>query len=223
LLRNARLASLVLLLATSAAFAAGTEAGPPGSVPTAASVLARLETKLSGVTNVQAGFLQERRLSILDQALHLEGRLAVALPDRMAWHVDAPVRYSLVLQGNVARQWDEDTGRVQQLSLARNPVFQVVFQQLQTWFSGRYASLTNDYEVAVQQEQPAILEFRPKPQTFTARDVRRIQVAFQGDECYLRRIEIEENRGDFTAMVFTNAQVNTAIPAALWEAAPPPR
>ena len=185
-----------------------------------AEVVRLLESKLTGVTNVQAGFIQEKQLAMLRQKIVLEGRLALQSPDRMAWHVDKPVRYGLVIQDGFVRQWDEDTDHVQQLSLTRNPVFQVVFQQLDMWFSGHYAALLKDYDVRVLQEHPCVLAFTPKPTAMTAKAIRNVQVFMQDDERYIRELRIEELSGDTSTMVFTNARINTPMDPAVWEVKP---
>ena len=188
---------------------------------TVTSRLAELQTALAGTTNVQSEFVQEKHLALLQQTVIIKGRLAVQQPDRLSWQVSEPIRYALVLDGSTLRQWDETTGKVQQMSLAGNPVFGVVATQLRAWFAGRFDDLQKDFEA--ENDAAAALPtiaFIPRDSSFAAKAIRRIVLTFREDHRYLSSMLIEERSGDRTLMTFTNTVLNTTMDPTVWEVKP---
>jgi outer membrane lipoprotein-sorting protein len=189
--------------------------------PSSAPFLAELQASLAGATNVQSDFVQEKRLSILQQTVTLKGRLAVQQPGRIAWQVSEPIRYNLVLDGTTLRQWDETSGKLQRMSLAGNPVFGVVVAQLRGWFAGRFDALDKDFQVEGDAAAiPPALTFTPRETSFAHKAVRRVVLTFREDRRYLRDMLIEETSGDRTFMVFTNTVLNAALDPSVWEVMP---
>ncbi len=187
----------------------------------AAPLLVELQRSLAGTTNVQTDFVQEKNLAILQQAVIIKGRLAVTQPDRLAWQVLEPIRYNLVLDGTTLRQWDEATDKVQQMSLAGNPVFGVVATQLRAWFAGHFDALTKDFDVSIDATvSPPAIAFVPREASFAAKAIRRVTLTFREDRRYLHSILIDERSGDRTLMTFTNTVLNGAVDPTLWEVKP---
>ena len=185
------------------------------------SLLAELQKSLGGTTNVQSEFIQEKTLSLLQQTVIIKGRLAVEQPDRLSWQVLEPIRYNMVLDGTVLKQWDETTGKMQTMSLAGNPVFKVVVNQLRAWFSGRFDLLTKDFDAQADatSAMPRII-FTPKDGSFAFKVIQRVVLTFREDRRYIHDMLIEERTGDRTTMTFTNSVLNAAIPASAWEVKP---
>ena len=192
-----------------------------GALADDSALLVELRNSLAATTNVQSEFIQEKTLSLLQQKVVIKGRLAVEQPSRLSWQILDPIRYNMVLTGSVLKQWDETTGKVQTLSLAGNPIFKVVVNQLQGWFSGRFDLLTNDFTVVVA-ESPAGAKITctPKDSSFMAKVIRRVELSFREDRRYVHDMLIEEKTGDFTTMIFTNTVLNAPIPAKVWEVRP---
>ena len=106
-----------------------------------AAFLADLGKKVSNFSTLKTDFVQEKEMAMFKEKLVMKGRIYLRKPNKVAWHVDSPVRYSVLITDKVIRQWDEDTNKVQEISLAKNPIFQNVLNQLTVWFSGDYSSL----------------------------------------------------------------------------------
>ncbi len=180
-------------------------------------VLERLEEKMSGITTLKTDFVQKKKLAVLDQPLVLKGTVFMQKPSLFAWHVKEPMRYSMVMKDEIIRQWDEDTQRIQQVSLSDNPAFKAVIRQMQDWFSGAYMSLFREYNVTVINEDPVSLKFVPR-KTATAYDIiDGVTVIFEKDERYIRRIYIEEKSGDNTVLSFVDTLLNIPLDDAVWK------
>ncbi len=184
------------------------------------AVLARLEERMSAVQTLKSGFVQEKRLVILEQPLVLKGTIFMEKPELFAWHVKEPVRYSMVIRDDVVRQWDEDTQRVQTVSLSKNPGFKMAIRQMRGWFSGAYRSMLGEYEVTVVNQAPLSIEFTPREGGFAEGVIEGVTIVLESDERYIRELQIAETGGDSTRLVFVDTLLNAPIDPSAWKVEP---
>jgi outer membrane lipoprotein-sorting protein len=179
-----------------------------------------LEKNFSAIRTVQTKFTEEKDLKIFNRTVRLEGRLVLESTGRLAWRVDSPIRYALVLKEDAAFQWDEETRKVQRLPFSGNPVFQTVIAQIQSWFSGRFAELETDYDLQVASEAPLRLVFIPRADRMVAKAIKQVTVSIREDQRYVEQIAIEDVSGDLTTITFHDTVLNEPISADSWEVAP---
>ena len=180
------------------------------------TVLGDLENTMSGTKTISTDFIQEKNLALFNQKIILKGKVFIQKPGLLSWRVMSPMRYSMVIKGSTISQWDEDTNQVQQVSLAKNPGFQVAIAQMQNWFCGAFRSMQNDYQIALIKAHPVTLELIPLENAVPHNFIKRVVVLFEDDERYLKEIDIEERNGDSTALKFVGAKINQAIEAKAW-------
>jgi outer membrane lipoprotein-sorting protein len=205
---------VVLILASASSTASGQS---PGDAPDLEEVLSRLEKRVSGIETLKADFVQQKFLAVLDRPLVLKGTILMQKPDLFSWTVREPLKYSMVIRGEAVQQWDEDTRRVEKISLSKNPVFKMAIQQMRDWLSGAYRSMLGQYEVTVIDEDPISLEFIPRDTAIAKEVIDRVTVEFDRDERYIWRIHIFEKGGDRTLITFENTLLNAPIAAAAWK------
>jgi outer membrane lipoprotein-sorting protein len=141
----------------------------------------------------------------------MKGRIFLEKPNKIAWHVDSPVRYSVLITDKLIRQWDEDTDKVQEVSLAKNPIFQNVLSQLTVWFSGEYGSLLDTNIVRVVKREPLVIEFIPRENNVSKKVIKSITITFRDDQNYLQQLRIQEVSGDVTTINFVNTILNAPL------------
>lgn len=180
-------------------------------------LLRRLGEKISAFKSLKTDFIQEKELAIFKNKIILKGRIYLQKPDRLAWHVDKPVKYSVVITDKSIRQWDEDTNQVQEIVLAKNPVLKNVLGQMTVWFSGNYSSLLEDNNAQVLQMHPLIIEFTPKETNISKKVIKNITITFREDEKYLKQIRIQEINRDVTTIIFLNTVLNAPVDSASFE------
>lgn len=186
------------------------EATPPAQAELAA-FLDVLGTKVSDFRTLQTDFTQTKEMAMFKHKLVMQGRIYLQKPDMIAWHVDSPLRYSVLITDKLVRQWDEETNQVQELSLDKNPIFQTVLNQLTVWFSGEYGSLLGSNSVRVVQRTPLVLEFTPLDNNLSRKVIRTITITFRDDQKYLQLIRIQEQSGDVTTIQFRNTRLNVPL------------
>ncbi len=180
-------------------------------------LLRTIGKKVSGFKSLKTDFAQEKELAMFKKKIVLRGRIYMQKPNMLAWHVDKPVKYSVVITDKAIRQWDEDTNQVQELSLSKNPIFKNVVNQLSVWFSGEYGALMVDNNVSVLQQHPLIIEFVPNEKNIARKMIKSITITFRDDEKYLKKIKIHEMSGDTTTLEFSNTLLDVPLESSFFE------
>ena len=184
---------------------------PDGGTENLVAFLNALGKKVSDFKTLKTDFTQEKEMAMFKDKLVLKGRIYLEKPNKVAWHVDSPLRYSVLITDKLIRQWDEDTNQVQEISLIKNPIFQNVLNQLTVWFSGDYSSLIESNAVRIVKRDPLEIEFLPLEKNITKKVIKSITITFRDDQKYLRQIRILEQSGDITTIHFTNTRLNAPL------------
>ncbi len=179
--------------------------------------LKQLEKKTSDFNSLQADFIQEKELSAFKNKLIIKGRVYLLKPAKIAWHVDEPVKYSVIITAKAMKQWEKDTDRLQVISFTQKPVLKTMFSYLNGWFKGDYSSFLKDYDVQILKQNPAMLLFTPKAESMTKRFVQSITICFKEDGSYLKWIKIQDVSADTTTIFMENTVFNAPINSAIWE------
>jgi outer membrane lipoprotein-sorting protein len=156
-------------------------------------------------------------MAMFKDKLVLKGRIFLQKPNKIAWHVDSPLRYSVLITDKFLRQWDEDTNQVQELSLEKNPIFLNVLNQLTVWFSGEFGSLLDANDARLVQLDPVALEFTPREKNIAKKVIKSITITFRDDQTYLQQIRIRELSGDVTTIHFINTILNAPLDSKSFE------
>ena len=183
-------------------------------------VLHRLEDKTSEIRTLKTEFVQEKELAVFKEKIILKGMIFLQKPELFAWHIIKPLSYSMVIKGDILSQWDENTKKTQKISLSKNPAFQVAISQMKDWFSGKYTSMTEDYNIIILKRKPVSLKFIPGKNTMVSNVIDSVTVTFRDDERYIHQIYIKEKSSNSTLLTFVNTQLNTPLEAAAWEVQP---
>jgi outer membrane lipoprotein-sorting protein len=206
--------TLVLCFLPPAYPALSGETPPAGRAPETTDLTAFLNAlgkKVSNFKTLSTDFTQEKEMAMFKEKLTLKGRIYLQKPNKIAWHVDSPLRYSVLITDKLIRQWDEDTNQVQEISLTKNPIFQNVLNQLTVWFSGEYGSLLEVNDVRLVKREPLTIDFTPRETNIAKKFIKKITITFREDQTYLQQIRIQEMSGDVTTIQFMNTLLNAPL------------
>ncbi len=174
-------------------------------------LLLQMEKQGSDFNSLKTDFIQEKNLAVFRNKIIIKGRIYLQKPGTVAWHVDEPLKYSVLITDKLIRQWDEDTNQVQEIPLSKNPMFRVVIDQLTAWFSGRYVQLLDDYTVSAKKTHPLEIEFVPRESGNMKKIIKAITITFREDRKYLQKVQFDEVSGDSTTITFKNTIFNAPI------------
>lgn len=183
------------------------------------TVLKRLEKNMAAVTAVSTAFVQEKEMAVLKRKLTIRGHVHMA-GDKFAWIVTSPVNFRMVIEGKKMRQWDGESGKIQNVNLEKNPAFATALSQMRRWFEGDYATFQPDFTMTLIQSSPVILTFHPIKGKPAAAYLKKITLTFRPDERYIDSIRIDEAGGDSTFMRFENTVINGEIDEQAWQVKP---
>jgi outer membrane lipoprotein-sorting protein len=206
-----------ILMQTAATFAAEPGKGAVTQTADMTAFLQGVGKKASNFKTLKTEFVQEKKMAMFKEKLVMKGRIFLEKPNRIAWHVDSPLRYSVLITDKMIRQWDEDTNKVQEISLAKNPVFQNVLGQLTVWFSGEYGSLLETNNVRIVKREPLVIEFIPRDNNLSKKVIKNITITFRPDQNYLQQLRIQEVSGDVTTINFLRTILNAPLDSKSFE------
>lgn len=189
----------------------------PAALADEAELLQSLEAGFSSIKTVQTRFTQEKRLKVFERTIVIEGRLTLENPDRLAWRIDSPIRYVLVLNSDQALQWDEETNEIQKMRTQGDPIFEEVLGQIRKWFSGKFMLLVNDYDLSIQSQKPLRMQFTPKDDSLTRKVIKCVIVSVRDDHKYVEQISIEDVSGDKTTITFRDTVLNEPVDSGEWK------
>jgi outer membrane lipoprotein-sorting protein len=182
------------------------EAGSPQDASGLDHILVRLENNVSSIKTLSASFVQKKKMAAFSHEIVMSGRVYIRKPSTLAWHVMDPIKYSVLITDKLIRQWDGETAEVNEISFSSNPMLGSVLEHMTVWFSGRYTSLSKDYEISMAggKGSPVVLEFTPRDGNMAGKAISRVSVGLARDERYLSWIRIVETGGDTTTIEFTD-------------------
>lgn len=175
------------------------------------ALLKNVGERVASFKSLKTDFVQDKDLAMFKRRLTIKGRIYLQKPSKVAWHVDSPIKYSVLMTDKFIRQWDEESNKVQEVSLAKNVILQNVLNQLNVWFSGNFVSLLQENEVRVLSQTPLALEFAPNQKNIAKDVIKRIVVTFRDDGRYLKSIRIEEVGKDVTTINFINTVIDPVL------------
>ena len=182
--------------------------------------LKSLEKSFATVKTVQARLRQEKKLKMFNRTIIMTGRIALEHPGKLAWRFDKPIKYTLIIDGKIARQWDEESKKVQKIKTQKDPIFKEVIGQIEKWFSGDFSALLKEYTLTVKSKNPPVLEFIPKSDGMVHKVIKKLTIHIRPDLRYVEKINIEDAGGDQTIITFLDTRLNEPIPASEWEISP---
>jgi hypothetical protein len=166
------------------------------ALPAAAFSLEELQPLLAGVRRVQADFVEERRLAILDVPLTSRGTLTYAAPGYLHKAVAGSHPRSFTVDDE--RLIIEQDGQRQELDLAGMPEVRSLVGSLRAILAGDFVGLARLYRLALEGEQDAwSLVLVPNGAPLT-RFVERVVVSGRGSSVY--RFVVHEPGGDYSSM-----------------------
>jgi outer membrane lipoprotein-sorting protein len=172
------------------------------------AVLQKLRAQATAVESISSEFSQENRLSVFEETIISKGRFLFRKPDKLRWEYLSPITEGFALQGNQGVRWTETTRT--SFSLRSDPLMNVVARQLLAWGTFDLAWLSAEYDITMEADSPVLLKLVPKGSD-TAHVLKHLLIEFSSSANTVQRVELHDQSGDLTRILFKNPQVNTPL------------
>lgn len=175
------------------------------------AALATLEKTAAQVRSIESDFVQTKHLQVFATELVSKGRMLLEKPDRLRWEYLEPSKQGFVVDGDQAMRWSELSPKPERFSIDQDMAARIVAEQLLAWASVDLERLRANFEITVEQDEPAVLSLKPRGKRL-GQYLARIRVSFAPDGRAVRQVEIAEQDGDSTLLTFENVRLNEKLP-----------
>jgi hypothetical protein len=175
-----------------------------------AGLLDSLRSSMAEVRSVQARFVQEKSLAMLQEPLRSEGRLYYQAPDDLRWEYTVPEAQGFSVRGSKGWRW-WPSGEHKPLDLKKDPLLGPMAAELLVWVKFDLKHIQMAYGVEVLQYDPPLLRLRPRAQQLR-RVLDHLDIAFTPDGRSVLQVDYLEPDGDTTSLRFLDAILDARIP-----------
>jgi len=165
------------------------------------------------VTSIESDFTQEKNLSMLSEKIVSKGKFWFKKDNRVRMEYTQPYQYLMVLNnGNV---YVKDDQKENKLSANSNKLFQQINKIIIDCVKGSALTNTDFVPRIFEGKQSFLIELSPV--TKNLKDFfQHINIIIDKRDYTASSIEMHEQGGDNTIIHFTNKQLNSTVPDALF-------
>ncbi len=173
-----------------------------------------LQKKNDTTHTIISNFEQKKKLEVMEEAIVTNGKFYFQKPGKLRWEYTDPFDYLIVI--NDDQVMIEDKGNTSEFDMGNNKLFQQVNDLLVNLVRGDIFS-NNDYSATFFTNE-STYKVKLSPNSQEMKDyMQAIHIIFDKESLRVQQVEMMENEGDFTRIVFTEKQLNEEIPADLFD------
>jgi len=167
------------------------------ALPAVAGTLEELMSRLAGVEERQARFVEKRTLGILDETLITEGTLSYQAPDQLIRQDLWPEAAMYEIDGNSLTIVTD--GGERQVALDQEPMLAAMVTPFRAIFAGDLAALSNDFDPDFKEQGKGwTITLQPKSSSPSRYFIDRIEIT--GKDLIVSGIDVIEQGGDLSSM-----------------------
>ena len=167
-----------------------------------------IKENVAFVTSVQASFVQEKHLEILDDPLISRGVLYFAAPYSLRWEYQHPVRSVLLMDNENIRQYSQAGSEMVAQKNRELEVMRVFLREICMWMQGEF-SANPDLDAEVMPGGMVLL--KPDKNSAMAQVIQRIELRLTNDPGVIESVTIYEDETSHTTILFHDTTINRHI------------
>lgn len=161
------------------------------------------------INTLESDFTQIKHLDVLSEDIESTGKLLYKADNNLRWEYHAPLNYLIVLHQDKVSIKDED--KISSYDLSGNQTFEKINQMIISSIQGNLLLEEQDYRYEFKESsQQYLVELFPK-QPKVQEFMQRIQVYFSKKDYSVQQLQMIEQSGDFTRIIFSNKKINGNI------------
>jgi len=171
-------------------------------------VLQQIKAEAQKINTIDAGFVQTKNISFIDEQLISNGKFWFSRPDKMRWEYQKPFFYSIVINGDDITVVDDK--KESRFDAASNAMFGQIKLVIMNMVNGKmfddpgyHATLTEEdtfYVVNFETVNKAMKDY-----------ITSIDLYFTKDSFLMETIRMNEASGDNTMIEFKNQKLNQPL------------
>ncbi|MCD6525910.1 MAG: outer membrane lipoprotein carrier protein LolA [Desulfuromonas sp.] len=170
----------------------------------------RIRSAAAQVNTLSSRFEQQKYLSMFAETLQSSGQFYYQRPDLLRWELLEPVVSGFVLQGDHGQRWHGRIKGSESFKLDQDPAMSLIAKQLFAWARADLDWLQQHYHIDMVSDQPIRLRLIP-PAGQGGGFLDHLLIEFAESASYVAQVEIHEQDGDYTRIIFNQTQMNIPI------------
>lgn len=173
-------------------------------------VFSEIAGAASRTTTISSEFIQEKHLSMLEDAVYSRGRFYYKRNDRLRWEFIEPASWGFVVNGEKAKRWRGPAGSGQSFAVHRVPFIKTFTDQVFAWARADFEWMRQRYCITLLSESPVDLKLVPVLSE-EKEYLDHIRIVFAAGAAHVSTVEVHEADGDFTIIRFLKTVLNLPL------------
>lgn len=165
------------------------------------------------ITSIKSDFVQVKTLSMLSEKIVSSGKFWFKKSNLVRMEYQQPFQYLMILNGD--KVFIKDGEKKNTLSVSANKVFQQINKIIVDCLQGSALSSTDFQTKVFQNATGYLVELQPLSKSLRG-FFKTINIVADKKNYSVNTIELNENGGDNTLIRFSNKEINTSFPDALF-------
>jgi outer membrane lipoprotein-sorting protein len=170
----------------------------------------KLSSMSASVNTIQSDFVQEKKLSVLDNMLISKGQFSFKRENNIRWEYIQPYKYLIIIsKGKIFIKEDKEH---KQYDIQSNKMFQEMNKFISGCIQGDILKNEKDYSISYFEDSQYFFVTLVPVSEKMRQMLNEIQIWFDRKDLTVSRIRMMEPGGDYTRIDFTGKKVNIDIP-----------
>lgn len=180
------------------------------------SFFKELELRVSAVTSLEVGFVEEKHLAMFTDTVRCKGRMLFVQPDRIRWEITEPFHSVLVVNGQRSGKYDVVSGKPRRLQMGDEGL-RTAIEQLTAWQQGRFRPKGGDFAVELWQDSSRVrMVLRPSDATLR-RFIEAFELTVDVEAGRIVQVDMRESGGDRTTIRMLEERRGVTLADALFD------
>ncbi len=172
-------------------------------------IIREINTAAQAIRTLQCTFVQTKELSIMNDKMVSNGTMSFAQPNKLCWHYTSPYDYTFIITGEkvlIGKGKNRNS-----IDLKSSQAFQGIAKLIAGSVTGKCLTQTDEFDVKILADKRYyVAQLIPKTKRLK-KMFKTIRLNFNRASSTMERVEMIENSGDNTTIVFQDVKQNQSI------------
>jgi outer membrane lipoprotein-sorting protein len=200
---------LILILAVFFSFAFIAEKNGFQPLKDVETFKVKIQEYAEETNTIQSDFLQEKRLSMLEEVMISKGHFTFKKENNVRWEYVDPIDYAIIVQEGKFTIWDGE--KIQAFDIESNRMFTEINNMIVTSVSGNFLNKPDFESTFFENKNFYLVRLIPNNQE-VRNMLSSIEIYFEKGNIAVSKVKFQEPGEDYTLISFTNRRTNEELP-----------